>query len=173
MSIDTTVHDNYLGRFLRTTGRVLTLRTSPMDAYVWPAWLSWAVLILVDAYVTAGTSERVESMEIWALRSLVTTFVVYSVATGLLSWFMRLGDRWDGRGGTMLNLLAAADVAEVLPGTLQKFDLPMWLVLTVWLVPLIVTVRALTGVSRAGVGYCLAGTLLLSIPAALIRSFGQ
>jgi hypothetical protein len=167
------VQDNYLVRFLRTTGRVLTLRTSPMDAYVWPAWLSWAVLMLVDAYVSAGLSTRVESLEIWALRSVVTTFLVYSICAHLISWYMRLGDRWDGKGGTMLNLLAATTVAELIPGTVQKFDLPQGVVLGFWFIPLIVTVRALTGVGRAGVGYCLGGTLLLSLPAALIRSFGQ
>lgn len=173
MSVDAAAHDNYLARFLRTTADVLLLRTNPMSAYVWPAWLSWAVLVLIDAYVIAGTTPQPGRLDIWALRSLVTTFVVYSIAAGLLTWWMRRGDRWDGQGGTMLNLLAAADVAELLPGTVQKFDLPMWLVLVVWFVPLIITVRALTGVGRAGVGYCLAGTLLLSVPAALIRSFGQ
>jgi len=165
--------DNYLARFLHTTGRVLTLRTSPMSAYVWPAWLSWAVLMLVDAYVSAGLSTRVEAVEIWVLRNVVTTFVVYSIAAQLIGWYMRLGDRWDGKGGTMLNLLAATTVAELVPGTLQKLDLPYGLVLSFWFIPLIVTVRALTGIGRAGVGYCLGGTLLLSVPAVLIRSFAE
>ena len=106
MSVDAVGQDNYLSRFLRTTGRVLALRTTPMDGYVWPAWLSWAVLMMVDLFVTAGLDTEIGRLDVWVLRNVVTTFVVYSIAAHLLSWWMRRDDRWDGKGGTMLNLLA-------------------------------------------------------------------
>ena len=173
MSVDAVGQDNYLSRFLRTTGRVLSLRATPMQAYVWPAWLSWAVLMMVDLFVTAGLSTETGRLDIWVLRNVVTTFVVYSIAAHLLTWWMRRGERWDGKGGTMLNLLAAANVAELLPGVVQKFALPTWLILCVWVIPMIVLLRALTGVGRAGVGYGLAGVLLITVPAVVIRAFGQ
>jgi hypothetical protein len=172
MSASAFQQDDYLARFFRTTFRVLTLRTTPMAGYAWPAWWSWTVLVLIDAYVTAGSSEQVGPLHIWALRNLVTTLVVYSITAGLLAWWMRRGDRWDGQG-SMLALLAAADVVELLPSTLEKLGLPMWVVLAAWFYPLIASVRALTGVSKGSVGYCLAGMLLVSIPAVVIRSFGQ
>jgi hypothetical protein len=173
MSVDAVGQDNYLSRFLRTTGRVLSLRATPMQAYVWPAWLSWAVLMMVDLFVTAGLETEIVRLDIWVLRNVVTTFVVYSIAAHLLSWWMRRGDRWDGKGGTLLNLLAATNVAELVPGAMQKFDLPQWLILSVWVIPMIVLLRALTGVGRVSVGYSLAGVLLITIPAVAIRAFGQ
>jgi len=173
MSVDAVGQDNYLSRFLRTTGRVLALRTTPMDGYVWPAWLSWAVLMMVDLFVTAGLDTEIGRLDVWVLRNVVTTFVVYSIAAHLLSWWMRRDDRWDGKGGTMLNLLAATTVAELLPGVVQKFALPTWLILCVWVIPMIVLLRALTGTGRASVGYSLAGVLLITVPAVVIRAFGQ
>lgn len=143
-----------------------------MAAYVWPAWLSWAVLVLVDAYVTVNPRAEIARLDLWALQSLATTFAVYAVSVVFLGWWMRRGGRWDGQG-SMLNLLAAVDVAELLPGTLDKSGLPTWLSLLVWLYPLIAGTRALTGVSRASVGYCLAGMLLLSVPAVAIRVAAQ
>ncbi|QEI04418.1 hypothetical protein FXN63_00120 [Pigmentiphaga aceris] len=172
MSFDAAGQDNYLARFLHTTGQTLLLRTQSMHAYVWPAWLSWAVLMLVDLFVNAGVTANTGRIEIWVLRSVVTTFVVYSIAAHLLNWWMRRGERWDGTGGTMLNLLAATAVAELLPGAVQKFDWPVW-VLAIWIYPMIVLIRALTGVGRVSVGYSLAGVLLITIPPVVIRSFGQ
>lgn len=173
MSIDAVGHAPYLSRFLRTTGRVLALRKTPMHAYVWPAWLSWAVLMMVDLFVTAGLGTDIGRLDIWVLRNVVTTFVVYSIAAHLLSWWMRRGERWDGQGDPMLNLLAAANVAELLPGAVQKLDLPQWLILSVWVIPMIVLIRALAGACRASVGYSLAGVLLITMPAVVIRAFGQ
>lgn len=148
------------------------LHELPFSHFTFPRWQAWLALVAIGLLVGLDPAMRQASpdmpaMPLWAALafSVVLILLCFPLIVLFLKWWMKRGQRWDGRGD-LFNLVAASWlVANVLGAGLGALGVPGLLTLPLWLYSVWVGGNALSGaIPRASLGYSMVGILLSLIP---------
>ena len=151
------------------------LRELPFSRFDFPRWQSVLAVTLIgvlaglDPGLRANTPEM-PGMPLWVtIPSIVlSVWVAFLIILGVLAWWLKRGQRWDGQGD-LFNLVAASWlVADVLVAGLTALGVPGPLTLPLWLYSVWVGANALSGaIPKVSLGYAIGGIVIGIIPAML------
>lgn len=154
------------------------LRELPFSSFTFPRWQSILAITLIgvltglDPSIRTGTSEM-PGMPLFVSIpfAVLGTWAVFLLIIGILKWWMKRGNRWDGQGD-LFNLIAASWlIADTLGAGLIALGVPPVLTLPLWLYSVWVGGNALSGaIPKASLGYAIGGIVLGLIPALIVLS---
>lgn len=127
------------------------LRELPFSRFDFPRWQSVLAISLIGLLVGLDPSLRTVPPEapvppLWLALGLglATTWAAFLIIVAVLRWWMKRGQRWDGKGN-LFNLVAASWlVADVLGAGLTVLGVPGVLTLPLWLYSVWVGVNGLS-----------------------------
>lgn len=149
------------------------LRASPLCDLNFPRWQAVLATSLIGVLVGLGPSFRtappgVSAPPLWAgvLLGLASTWVAFMIIVAMLSWWLKRGGRWDGKGN-LFNLVAASWlVVDTLALGLTALDVPPLLTLPLWLYSIWVGAQATeNAIPKARLSYCIGGIAIGLVPA--------
>lgn len=157
------------------------LRRLPFSRFRFSRWKSALALTLVAVvYALVPDSEAVANGEVEAseplwmkvVLAILTQWASFLTVYVVLCWWLRRGDRWDGKGD-YFNLLAASWlVADLVSAYLPVFDIRSDLLTALLgLYSFVVTIHATKGAIRqAKLGYITAGAVLSIVCMSLMNT---
>lgn len=165
----------FWGKSLRIFGSgqsLFRLVKNSFSYFNFPRWQSVFAITLIG--ILAGLDPNMRTaplaMPLWLVIpvAVLSVWAAFLVIVGILRWWMKRGDRWDGQGD-LFNLVAASWlVADVLGVSMVTLGVPPPLTLPLWLYSVWVGGNALSGaIPKASLGYSIGGIVISLIPAML------
>lgn len=161
---------------LKSAFALFALRELPFSRFDFPRWQSALAISLIGALIGLDPSMRsvangAPPMPLPAilLLGLVAIWAGVWLIVGLLKWWLKRGQRWDGRGN-LFNLVAASWlVADVLGAGATALGVPPLLTFPLCLYSVWVGANAISSaIPRASLGYAIGGITLSLLPALLV-----
>lgn len=155
---------------------LFTLQELPFSRFDFPRWQSVLAICLIGVLigldpVLRNGSNGAPAMPLYAalLLGLISIWAGVLLIVGLLKWWLKRGQRWDGRGD-LFNLVAASWlVADVLGAGATALGVPPLLTFPLWLYSIWVGANAISSaIPRASLGYAIGGIAISVLPAMLV-----
>ncbi len=148
------------------------LRKHTWAQFEYPAWHSIVAITLIGLLYGFDPAFRevpeVGSLPLWASMIIAMTVVWagFLVSLWFLAFWIKAGNRWDGRGGLLNLITAALLVCSILSGVFAILELPGLLMLILWGYSIWVVGNALAGaVPNVSLKYGIGGVVVLQLPA--------
>jgi hypothetical protein len=160
---------------LKPAFALFTLQELPFSRFDFPRWQSALAICLIGVLIgldpaLRNSADGMPAMPVFAaaLFGVIVTWVGIWLIVGLLKWWLKRGQRWDGRGD-LFNLVAASWlVADVLGAGATALGVPPLLTFPLWLYSIWVGANAISSaIPRASLGYAIGGIVVSSLPAML------
>lgn len=161
---------------LKSAFALFTLQELPFSRFDFPRWQAALAVSLIGVLIGLDPAMRngsngAPAMPLAAalLLGLIATWAGVLLIVGLLKWWLKRGQRWDGRGD-LLNLVAASWlVADVLGAGATALGVPPLLTFPLWLYSIWVGANAISGaMPRVSTGYAIGGITVSLLPAMLV-----
>jgi hypothetical protein len=152
------------------------LRELPFSHFTFPRWQSISAITLTGLLVGLDPAFRAGSPEapgipLWfaVLFGALLVWVGFLLVIGILKWWLKRGQRWDGQGD-LFNLVAASWlVADVLGAGLTALGMPPLVTLPLWFYSVWVGGNALSGaMPKVSLGYAITGILITVVLAIVV-----
>ncbi|MDK2125852.1 hypothetical protein [Parachitinimonas caeni] len=141
------------------------LRVKPLSHYVYPFWLPMVWLTLIAAMMSPGLPLLNASLPAKFLVVAIVQWVEVLVLTFVMSWWLKLGNRWNG-DGSLFPLIVVASTVQLLGIAVSALDLvPLALIAAIY--RLVVLVHAIAGATGVRKSYVVGG-ILVFLPVAVV-----
>lgn len=157
---------------------LFTLKDVALQSFSFSRWKSILAITLIgvltglDPAMRVGTPEM-PGMPLFAavLVGILSLWVAVPIIVGILKWWMKRGNRWDGQGDLFNLIVASWLIADVLGGGLTALGVPTFMTMPLWLYSVWVGGNALSGaMPKASLGYAFGGIVIALIPAMIVST---
>ncbi len=148
------------------------LRKHAWAQFEYPVWHSIVAITLLGLLFAFDPSFReipdVGALPLWAamIIAMATVWAGVLVSLWFLGFWLKIGNRWNGRGRLFNLITAALIVCSILSGVFTILELPALLILVLWGYSIWVCGNALAGaIPDVTLKYGVGGVVMLQLPA--------
>lgn len=160
---------------LKPAFALFTLQELPFSRFDFPRWQSALAICLIGALIGLDPALRhgtdgapAKPILACLMFGLISNWLTALLIVGLLKWWLKRGQRWDGQGDLFNLLVASWLVASVLGAGATALGVPLLLIFPLWLYSIWVGANAISSaIPRASLGYAIGGIAMSLVPAVL------